>query len=223
MFCLFAPPHTNHAFGIVPYYYSIDELLKGEGERGGWKSYHTSLGCLYHTFIFEEEDGEIPIHSLHLCYCGSVHVLSLKVSIKVSIVCEENWINKKNIVYVDPTRGRIDTLIAKWRNRRIISRNIIGISRWEMALVLVCLAHTCQVSWSVTPFVGGQSCKAMAMAHGNSYDEPLLNMILTLKPLECPSLPPLMLHCHALRQSKFLDIQASEWLDDKLRFVHSIA
>ncbi len=91
-FCLFALPHTNCAFGIVPYYYySIEELLKGEGGEGGWKSYHTSLGCLYHTFIFEEEeDGEIPIHSLHLCYCGSVHVLSLKVSIKVSIVCEEN-------------------------------------------------------------------------------------------------------------------------------------
>jgi hypothetical protein len=32
---LFAPPHTNRAFGIVPYYYSIEELLKGEGEREG--------------------------------------------------------------------------------------------------------------------------------------------------------------------------------------------
>jgi hypothetical protein len=65
--------------------------MKGEG-RGGegkGKSYCTSLACLLHPFI-EEEDGKVSIHNVHLCCCGNVHVLSLKVCTKVSIVCAEN-------------------------------------------------------------------------------------------------------------------------------------
>jgi hypothetical protein len=42
----------NHAFGIVPYYYSIEELLKGEGESGGGNhTTHLWVAFTIHSFL----------------------------------------------------------------------------------------------------------------------------------------------------------------------------
>jgi hypothetical protein len=88
-FCFFPlAPQTKLClcYGLLLLFNSgIDE----RGGEGRGKSYCTSLACLLHPFI-EEEDGKVSIHNVHLCCCGNVHVLSLKVDTKVSIVCAEN-------------------------------------------------------------------------------------------------------------------------------------
>ncbi|KAH9562513.1 hypothetical protein CY35_05G075300 [Sphagnum magellanicum] len=66
-----------------------------------------------------------------------------------------------------------------------------------------------QARWSAGPAVAVQSCKAMALAHGYG-DEQKADVILTLKPLEGPPLPPLLLHSYALRQSEFFEARLSE-------------
>nr|PNR29420.1 hypothetical protein PHYPA_028113 [Physcomitrium patens] len=67
--------------------------------------------------------------------------------------------------------------------------------------------------WNAAPYLPRRSLEAMATGQGASPrygDEGTADVILMLRPLQGPPLPPLLLHSQALRRSEFFEARLSE-------------
>lgn len=67
--------------------------------------------------------------------------------------------------------------------------------------------------WGAAPYLPQRSLEAMAAGQGVAPrygEEATADVVVILRPVEGPSLPPLLLHSRALRQSEFFDTRLSE-------------